>query len=77
MHAIELCETETEEEGVTEDQIDDRIEEMDYEEIIYGIATGVRLMKEEPDPEAFTEDAFEPGDMFEEIDRFLRDQDQS
>lgn len=53
--------------GGTEMQIDNRIATMDQDDLIVGVARGIRLMQERPD-------IFED-DLHEEITDFLREQD--
>lgn len=77
LHALELIEEEQEREGATEDEITERLEVMSVDEMIHGVAMGVRLMAETSgDYSELDEAEFEEADMFEEIHEYLREVDE-
>lgn len=75
LHALELIEEERQREGATEYEIDARIAEMNVDEMIHGVAVGIRLMAEHPEFSELDEAEWE-GDMFEEIHEYLREHDE-
>jgi hypothetical protein len=77
LHSVELIEEENEAEGATEDEIELRIEAMDHDEMIQGVACGFLLMREHPETNELEEADFEHGadDLFDEIHEYLKYQD--
>lgn len=77
LRSVELVQEENEEEGATEEEIDSRIDLMDHDEMIEGVAQGFLLMREHPEMSELEEAEFESSgeDLFEEIHEYLKSQD--